>query len=491
MKLKYIVTLVTGLILNHHVWSQEEYKPNWESIDSRQTPAWFEDAKFGIFVHWGLYSVPAWSPKGTYSEWYQYWLQSKSLFGNGNFSGTEVYEHHVNTYGQDFEYADFAEMFTARDFIADEWAKLFVEAGAKYMMITTKHHDGFCLWPSKIANETWNKPWNAFDIGAGRDLLKELEIAVKKSNVKFGAYYSLYEWYNPLWQSDKERFALEHMHPQFKELVEGYKPDLIWSDGDWDLEPEKWHSPELLTWLFNESSVKENVVINDRWGKESRFNHGGYYTTEYQSELDGSHPWEECRGIGFSFGYNRNEDASDYATSRTLIYLLLNVVSNGGNFLLDIGPDAYGNIPPIMQDRLLEVGKWLKVNGEAIYGTRKWDKACQWSEDGERNWKPKDTHYLPADFILKQTIDPEFGYAVREIFFTQKENTVFAIVPTWPKEKLVVRDFGMAEPSKITLLGTDLEIGFKQEGKKLILDIPCLTVDDLPCKYAFTFRIEK
>lgn len=489
MKRRSIVFFLAIFLLTQVVSAQKKYEPNWESIDSRPVPEWFQDAKLGIFIHWGPYSVPAWSPKGTYSEWYQYWLQSKSLFGNGKFTGTEVYDHHVETYGPHYSYYNFGEEFTARDFDANEWAKLFEDAGAKYMMITSKHHDGFCLWPSETANKTWGFPWNSKDVGAKRDLLKELEVAVKATDVKFGTYYSLYEWFNPLWEQDPEKFALEHMHPQFKDLVQNYQPELIWADGDWDLEPEKWHTPELLAWLFNESKIGESVVINDRWGKGVRFNHGGYYTTEYQSGLDGTHPWEECRGIGFSFGYNVNEDVDDYASRRTLVYLLLNVVSNGGNLLLDIGPDKYGNIPPIMQDRLLALGKWLKVNGEAIYGTRKWERTCQWSKKGKKNWNPEDTHYLPADFIIKQTIDPEPGYAVREIFFTKNDNDVFAIVPEWPKEQLVIRDMKVSPTTEITLVGTDLKIDFEQKGKSLILKVPYLTPDELPCEYAWAFKI--
>ncbi len=492
-KVSYLLLMICAFVITgvqELNAQQKKIEPNWKSIDSRPVPSWFQDAKFGIFIHWGPYSVPAWSPKGTYSEWYQYWLESKSLFGNGNFSGTEVYDHHVETYGPHFSYYNFGEQFTARDFDADKWATLFQDAGAKYMMITSKHHDGFTLWPSETANKTWGFPWNAKDVGANRDLLKELEVAVKKTDVKFGTYYSLYEWFNPLWKKDKEKFALEHMHPQFKDLVENYKPDLIWSDGDWDMSAEKWRSPELLAWLFNESTVGGKVVINDRWGDGIRFKHGGYFTTEYQSELDGNRPWEECRGIGFSFGYNTNEDAWDYASERTLIYLLLNVVSNGGNLLLDIGPDAQGNIPPIMQDRLLAIGDWLKVNGEAIYGTRKWERACQWSEKGKKDWKPEGTHYLPADYIIKQTIDPEPGYGVREIFFTKKDRDLFAIVPIWPKDTLEIRNLKLHPEAEITLLGTDYKIDYQQKGKHVILKVPYLTADEVPSKYAYSFKIK-
>jgi alpha-L-fucosidase len=491
MDLKAGVLIICYLAIYQLAATQEIYKPEWESIDKRPVAPWFEDAKLGIFIHYGPYSVPAWSEKGTYSEWYQYWVKSEGLFGNGNFKGDEVTKYHHKTYGKDFSYYKFGEMMTARAFNAGEWADLFVKAGARYMVVTSKHHDGFCLWPSKEASQTWGFPWNSMEIGPKRDLLKELEVAVKKTNVRFGTYFSLYEWYNPLYQSDKEKYVLEHAHPQFKDLVERYQPDLIWSDGDWEMKPEKWHSTELLSWLFNESSVKNTVVINDRWGEGARFKHGGYYTSEYGAELKGDKPWEECRGIGFSFGYNSNEDSWDYVSEKNLIFLLLHTVSNGGNLLLGVGPDAHGDFPPIMQERLLALGEWLKVNGEAIYGSRKWVRACQWSEKGLKDWKPEGVHYLPNSYIIKQTIDPEPGYAVREIFFTQKGNDLFAIVPKWPKETLIIRDCKIKDTSAITLLGTDIKIDFEQIGDDLVLNVPCLTPEELPCNHAYTFKISQ
>ena len=145
--------VLTGLFLIVTLSGAQDkmYQPNWESLDSRPTAGWFQDAKFGIFIHWGPYSVPAWTPKGTYSEWYQYWMQKKRLSGNGDFTGTEVYDFHVKTYGEDFSYYRFGEMFTADLFDPSQWAYLFEESGAKYVVITSKHHDGFCLWPNEKA----------------------------------------------------------------------------------------------------------------------------------------------------------------------------------------------------------------------------------------------------------------------------------------------------------------------------------------------------
>ena len=174
------------------------------------------------------------------------------------------------------------------------------------------------------------------------------------------------------------------MTPQFKDVVTRYKPAIIFSDGEWDMPSSDWKSEELLAWLFNESPCKDEVVVNDRWGKECRHKHGGYWTTEYAAGLkDGSHPWEESRGMAHSYGLNRAERIDDYKTGREFILTLIDLVSRGGNLLLDIGPAGDGTIPPIMEQRLLEIGDWLKVNGEAIYGTRFAGRSCQWS-DGKR-----------------------------------------------------------------------------------------------------------
>jgi alpha-L-fucosidase len=312
---------------------------------------------WGIFIHWGPYSVPAWTPKGVYEEWYQYWLQTKNLFGNFNPDTAAVYKHHTKKYGEHFSYYNFGEMFKCEDYHPEEWAKLFVDAGAKYIVLTSKHHDGFALWPSKEADKTWGFPWNAVSNGPRRDVLGDLAKEVRKTDVKFGLYYSLYEWYNPLWLSNKNKYINEHYLPQIKDLINTYQPDILWSDGDWELTAEEWKAPEFLAWLYNESPVKDKILVNDRWGKDVRRSHGSYLTSEYGSSGNITRPWEECRGIGFSFGYNRNEDAWDYNSEKTLILTLVDVVSHGGNLLLDIGPDGTGKIPPIMQERLLQIGK--------------------------------------------------------------------------------------------------------------------------------------
>lgn len=462
----------------------QAYQPTWESLDKRQTPKWFQDAKFGIFIHWGVYSVPAWSPKGQYAEWYQHSVQQKAYSG-------KVTEYHNKTYGEDVTYYQLAPLFKAELFNPDEWAQLFEKSGAKYIVLTSKHHDGFALWPSKEASKTWGIPWNASEAGPHRDLLGDLFKAVRKTSVHAGMYYSLYEWYNPLWRFDKNMFVEKHTWPQMKDVITTYKPDVFWTDGEWEASDTVWRSKEFLTWLFNESPVKDSIVINDRWGKGIRFKHAGFYTPEYQPEMDfNDHYFEESRGMGFSYGYNREEDAWDYNSSKVLILHLLDKVSRGGNFLLDIGPDAHGKIPPIMQERLLDIGKWMQINGEAIYGTTRWKIPFQWSE-GIKDYKPKKEGFKTGgDIMLKLTVDPEPGYAVREIFFTHKNNTLYAILPKWPSNKKVtIKDINLSN-KKVTLLETGERLSYKNAGKNTVINLPEFDPNKIKSEYAFVIKIE-
>jgi len=439
----------------------QTYKPSWESLDKRPTPAWFEDSKFGIFIHWGVYSVPAWGPTGEdigvydkYSEWYWNKLLNKGSKVNKHFT-----EFHLRTYGPNFKYQDFAPMFKAELFNPDEWAGLFQKSGAKYIVLTSKHHEGFALWPSA---QSWN--WNSVDIGPHRDLCGDLTASVKKAGLHMGFYYSLYEWYNPTYLNDFGKYVDNHMIPQMKDLVNRYSPDLVWTDGEWDKPSKDWKSEEFLAWLFNDSPVKESVVVNDRWGSETRSKHGGIYTTEYGLVHGGEgletaeyHPWEECRGIGTSFGFNRTENLDSYSSTEDLIKILVSTVAAGGNLLLDIGPAADGTIPVIMQQRLLDIGKWLDVNGEAIYGTRAFitDKK-------------------------QEAMNPETN---KSIFFTKKGRDVFVILLNWPKTELILRGIKTTPGSKITLLGSSKPVRSRTSGGNLTINIPQLTPDDYQPAY--------
>ncbi len=441
--------------------SGQTYKPSWESLDKRPTPAWFEDSKFGIFIHWGVYSVPAWGPTGAdigvydkYSEWYWNKLLNKGSKVNRHFE-----DFHLSTYGPHFKYQDFAPMFKAELFKPDEWADLFSKSGAKYIVLTSKHHEGFTLWPSA---QSWN--WNSVDIGPHRDLCGDLTASVKKAGLHMGFYYSLYEWYNPVYLNDFENYVDNHMIPQMKDLVNRYSPDLVWTDGEWDKHSRDWKSEEFLAWLFNDSQVKESVVVNDRWGSETRSKHGGIYTTEYGLVHGGEgletavyHPWEECRGIGTSFGFNRTENLDSYSSTEELIKILVSTVAAGGNLLLDIGPAADGTIPVIMQQRLLDIGKWLDVNGEAIYGTRAFitDKK-------------------------QEAINPETN---KSIFFTKKGKDVFVFLLNWPKTEVVLKGIKTTPGTKITLLGSSKPVRSRTSGGNITINLPQLTPDDYQPAY--------
>lgn len=350
---------------------QVKYEADWKSIDRRPMPKWFNEAKFGIFVCWGPYSVPAWVDSG-YAEWYGKRAEKRD---------SPVGRFHVKNYGENFSYEDFAPMWKAELWDPDSWADLFAKSGAKYVITTAKYHDGFCLWPCETARTVKTKQWNSMAVGPRRDLLGELNEAGRKRGLQMGIYYSLYEWWHPLWLSDRDRFVTEHMHPNFKEVVSKYKPPVIFLDGEWEMDYKRWRSEELAAWLYNESPVRDYVVVNDRWGK-CRSEHGDFYESEYGGgEYPPSHPWEEDRGIGKSYGYNRNETIYDYDPPETLIRLLSKVCGNGGNLVLDVGPTADGRIPVIMQERLLQIGAWLKLHGDAIYGSQPnpfWPRRFSW-----------------------------------------------------------------------------------------------------------------
>lgn len=264
---------------------QKRYEPNWKSIDSRPLPAWYDEAKVGIFIHWGVFSVPS-----MMSEWFwEYW--------QGGSPRKEVVDYMDKYYKPNFTYAEFAPQFTAELYEPSDWAKLFRKSGARYVVLTTKHHEGFTLWPSKFSYN-----WNAGAVGPNCDLVGELARAVRDEGLRFGTYHSLFEWFNPLWLADKNAsfqtndFVRFKMRPEFEELVNAYKPDLIWSDGDGDAPDWYWNSTDLLAWLYNDSPVKDYVVVNDRWGINASCHHGGYFSCNdrYSPGVKQSHKWEDA-----------------------------------------------------------------------------------------------------------------------------------------------------------------------------------------------------
>lgn len=463
--------------------SAQRFEANWESLNKRGIPAWFKQDKFGIFIHWGVYAVPAYAPViensgDSYAEWYWYRINE----GNKNFKA-----FHDKNYGPGFLYPQFEKQFKAELFDPKQWADVFKRSGAKYVVLTSKHHEGYCLWNSTEADRDWQRPWNAVTGTPHRDLLGDLTNAVRDEGLKMGYYYSLYEWFNPLWQQDKKRFVSKHLFPQFKDLVTKYKPSIIFSDGEWDLSDTAWRSPELLAWLFNESPVAKDVVVNDRWGSNTREKNNGatYTTSEYGSGMNADVVWEEDRGIGHSYGYNRNEQLSDYKSSHDLILMLVDVVSRGGNLLLDIGPTADGSIPVIMQQRLIDIGSWLNVNGEAIYGTTPWKQSYQWSK-GEQPKKNGEAYM--AGYDVTKLVKPKTGEANIEYFFTKKNNDLYCIVPTYAPE-LRLNDLKIKANTKAVLLGSSKKLDVKMAGNDCVIDLSMLKPNDIPAEL-FVIKLE-
>ncbi|MEN8193930.1 MAG: alpha-L-fucosidase [Bacteroidota bacterium] len=383
-----LLILLTQISLaqeNNSVQAQEDqsvkkWEANWESLRSRPYPDWFKEAKLGIFIHWGVSSVPAYGGPESYGEWFLRGLQ---------VDDPRRTSFQKRVYGEDFTYRDYAPLLKGELFDADEWAQLFKRSGAKYIIFVSKHHDGYCFWPSKYAPS-----WNSVDVGPKRDVVGELTDATRKAGLKMGLYYSLTEWNNPLhrWYTDPNdeigAYVEQHMLPQFKELISTYKPSLIFTDGEWYNKASDFHAAELIAWYFN--LVGDEAIVNNRWGGGSNI---GFLTPEYSAGLKiTDRPWAEVRGLGRSFGLNRNEKLEAYMSAEELIHFFIKAVANGGGITINVGPKADGQIPLLQQERLVKLGEWIHVNSEAIYGSETWEKQSE-----------------EKDVVLKR-IDPEINF---------------------------------------------------------------------------------
>lgn len=350
------------------------YIPKMESIKEHRVPHWYKGAKFGIFIHWGPYSVPAYSPvtwqlgeipiderwfsNNPYAEWYQ----NSIRIGYG-----PTYDHHVKTYGENYPYENFTYEWKAESFDSEAWASVFKESGAKYIVLTAKHHDGFCLWPSKYSD------FNSAKRGPMRDIVGELKNSVEAASIKFGIYYSgLIDWVyskDPMLNDEETKLVVDptyayadFAYQQVMELIDTYSPEVLWNDIGWPKAGEH-QLPYIFSHYYNKIPTG---VVNDRWNSIW----SDYRTLEYKhGEVNPEETWEMVRGLGLSFGYNRNESLEDLLSGNELITLLVKTVSNNGNLLINIGPKADGTIPQEQQQSLKIAGDWLEIYGEGIYDT--------------------------------------------------------------------------------------------------------------------------
>jgi alpha-L-fucosidase len=438
-----------------------DYRPTDASLSTHQAPYWFDDAKFGIFIHWGVYSVPAWGPVGQeYAEWY---------WNNMQNPDDPTYGYHERTYGESFNYDDFIPMFTAARFDPVSWVRLIQSAGAEYYVLTSKHHEGFALWDSKVSGR------NAVALGPHKDLVRLLFDASRKHTPRLrnGLYYSLPEWFNPdnPWMGHAPRnpytlaplpytgyqagrdYVRDYQAPQVLELVENYDPDVLWFDigGDND-------TRDVLTEYFNRAKNRrrpKDVTYDDRGGIPDHDFTTPEYTTYANTVVA---KWEASRGLDpRSYGYNRATPDDLYMTGEEVVRTLVDIVSKNGNFLLDIGPDFDGTIPEVMQERLLDAGAWLRVNGESVYGTTYWSRMAQLGD-------------------LRFTVRPNEAFYISSLTAPGSQLTVAAPVP-------------IRAGDRVTMLGyPGRHLDWRLTDGSLVIDVPAAARD--AGRYAWVFKID-
>ena len=392
-----------------------KYHASGLGMDMHKCPEWFIDAKLGMFVDWGLYSIAAYSPyiKGArlYPDWYEYKCRPE-YSGNGSTS-----EYHKKNWGEDFKPDHFIALFRGEKFDAAKMMKVFRKCGAKYVVPFLKHHSGFCLWDCPYTFR------DSVDSPAKRDFAKEMADAARAENLKFGVYNSQAdEWEYPIlqddgsikmklwggkivdWSLDMETkasgkiavkdFVYDYIVPQMTDFIDKYDPDLLWYDADWSTRATENGSYDITAYLYNKAEGRKEVCCNDRYGRldpseEAAFKRkgikvigcrtvrGDFFTDEWGDTAENIdpakwHPWESCSGISKAYGNHWMEelDPAMVMSDKEFICHFSDIVARGGNLLLLVNLDAQGAIPKVQEDRMLSIGKWLEKNGEAIYATR-------------------------------------------------------------------------------------------------------------------------
>jgi alpha-L-fucosidase len=472
------------------VANQGPFKPNWQSLETFQAPQWYVDGKFGIFIHWGVYCVPAFG-----NEWYP-----RNMYQ----PGSPEFKHHVETYGLQlrFGYKDFISKFKAEKFDPRQWAGLFRDAGAKFVVPVAEHHDGFPMYDYSFTE------WSAARMGPRRDVIGELARALSGEGLVFGAssHRAEHWWffdggtafdsdvkdskYAGLYAPARDRKKAEDQtQPPDKEflddwlvrtceLVDKYQPQLIWFD--WWIAQPAFHShlQKFAAYYYNRGvQWKKGVAINyKKHGGESFPDKAGVLDIE-RGQLAAIRPyfWQTDTAVAKnSWGYVQNQD---YKTVDSVVDDLVDIVSKNGALLLNIGPKPDGTIPKHEQSMLLEIGRWLKINGEAIYGTR------PWKTFGEG----------PT-----QVVEGSFGDTKRKAFtgedirFTTKEGALYVIELAWPDNaKLVVKSLAkipgqtQGDVKRVRLLGHPGKLDWKQSAEGLVVALPA----QRPCDHAFAFEI--
>ena len=457
------------------------YKDNWESLKTYEIPEWYKDAKLGIFIHWGVYSVPAFG-----NEWYP---------RNMYIKGGKEFKHHVETYGpqSEFGYKDFIPMFTAANYDPAAWAQLFKKAGARYIVPVAEHHDGFPLYDCSLTE------WDAVDMGPKRDLIGDLAKAVRDEGMIFGlsTHRAEHWWffeggrefdsdvqdpnydglYGPAMpkKTNPNRDYLDDWYARTAELVEKYQPQLVWFD--WWIE-----EPAFVSYLQKFGAFYYNKGLEWNKGVVINYKHKSFpieaaaYDIERGQLTEIRHPlWQTDTAVAKnSWGYTKN---NDYKTVNSLVDDFIDIVSKNGVLLLNIGPKPDGTIPQEDQDTLLGIGEWLNVNGDAIYDTR------PWKVFGEG----------PTEVVGGTFNDVKRkGFTGKDVRFTTKDGKLYAILLEWP-DKGTAKIKSLSKSSElcdkeiagIKLLGSDKDVKWSQEESAMTVKLP----KDKPCEHAFVLEI--
>ncbi len=458
----------------------ERFQPTWSSLKKYQCPDWFRDAKFGIFIHWGVYSVPAFA-----NEWYP-----RNMYQPGN----REYQHHLEKYGpqREFGYKDFIPLFKAERFDADEWISLFKKAGAKYVVPVAEHHDGFAMYKTALSK------WNAAEMGPQRDIVGELARAAKAQGLIFGvSSHRIEHWwfmntgrridsdvndprfadfYGPA-REEEETPSPEYMNDWLLrciELVEKYEPQLFWFD--WWIEQPAMapYRKSFAAYYYNKGlEWNKGVVINyknDAFPPEAAV----YDIERGSSRATKEHPWQTDTSIGKkSWGYI---DGEENKTADEIIDVLIDIVSKNGNLLLNIGPKADGTIPEEQKQVLLEIGEWLEVNGEGIYGSR------PWRVSGEGTAEAPDETAMFNEYKSK-------GYTAEDVRFTVKGDVLYAFVLGIPTKKVLIKSLALSKEvgkiASVELVGASEKVVWSQNAQGLTIQ----PAKRYPTEHAAAYRI--
>ena len=494
------LTVVVSLGLGASAQAENKvYTPDWESLSKHvEAPQWFRDAKFGIYFHWGVYSVPAFG-----SEWYP---------SRMHYEYNPEYEHHLEKYGHPSEvgYHDFVPMFKAEKFDAEEWAELFRKAGARYAGMVAEHHDGFSMWDSEVT------PWNAMDKGPKRDIAGELAGAFRKRGLKFittfhharnlqrfeeetdsqgrkvynSSHYPFFEGMPPTSDDPELRYLYGNIPEaqwleevwlgKLKEVIDKYQPDIIWFDSWLDRIPEEYQQRFCAYYLNEAAKLEKDVVIVRKQEDLPLEVSVDDLEKSRKNRLD-EKAWmtDETVSTG-SWCYTEDLQVKPTAD---IVHVLIDIVSKNGVLLLNISPEADGTIPENQRQVLLGIGRWLETHGEAIYGSR------PWYDFGEGPTREPEGHFRNhAEFLkVKYTID--------DIRYTTRGETIYASVlgrPDAGKEYILKAFAAEALPEdieirKVSLLGSEEAIDWEKDREGLKIQVPDCELDEL----AVVFKIEQ